>query len=322
MFRGMYESSWGPRTNDILGASLTTLARTPGMTLCALPALLVDSGFRHRVVSALDDPVGLEPFWIAYENWSEAERMAAIAPSMNRIRPFLMRPQLRAVLGQSRPRFDLAHVFTERKVLLVNLAKGVIGGEASSLLGSLLLGQLWAAALRRAALPAERRHPTFVYVDEVQDYLRLSTDVGEALVQARGLGLGFVLAHQHLSQLDPAVRSAMLTNARSRVCFQLAAEDARTLASGSVTADDFRELPTFEIYAQLVADGAVQPWCSGRTEPPSRVISKADEVRQRSRERFGVDRGAVDAEIERLLGGAQMGANDLAPRRRDDRGAA
>jgi hypothetical protein len=322
MFRNMYASSWGPRTNDILGASLLTLARTPGMTLCALPVLLIDAAFRHRIVSALDDPVGLEPFWVAYEHWSEAERLAAIAPSMNRIRPFLMRPQLRAMLGQSQPRFDLAQVFVERKVLLVNLAKGAIGGEAAALLGSLLLGQLWAAALRRATLPPDRRHPAFVYVDEVQDYLRLPTDVGDALVQARGLGVGFVLAHQHLSQLDPAVRSAVLTNARSRVCFQLAAEDARTLASGSVTADDFRELPAFEVYAQLVADGAVQPWCSARTRPPSTVISSVDKVRRRSRQRYGVDRLVVDSEIERLLGGAPVGANDIAPRRRDGRGAA
>lgn len=157
---------------------------------------------------------------------------------------------------------------------------------------------------------------------EVQDYLRLPTDVGEALVQARGLGVGFVLAHQHLSQLDPTVRSAVLTNARSRVCFQLAAEDARTLASGSVSADDFRELPAFEVYAQLVAGGAVQPWCSARTLPPSPVLSNADEVHRRSRERYGIDRQVVDAEIERLLGGAPIGASDLAPRRRDDRGAA
>ena len=320
MFRSMYESSWGPRTNDILGASLLTLARTPGMTLCALPALLIDPAFRHRVVSALDDPVGLEPFWLMYENWSDAERLAAIAPSLNRIRPFLMRPQLRAVLGQAEPRIELDRALSEQKIVLVNLGKGVIGGEASALLGSLIVAQLWATALRRTSIPPKHRHPVFVYVDEVQDYLRLPTDLGEALVQARGLGVGFVLAHQHLSQLDPAVRSAVLTNARSRVCFQLAADDARALASGSVTADDLRELPAFEIYAQLVADGAVQPWCSAKTLPPAPVSSNADEVIQRSRMRYGVDRRTVDTAIEKLLGGAQSDASDLAPRRRDDRG--
>src|SRR5262249_46292592 len=111
MFRALYESSWGPRTNDILAASLLTLARTPGTTLCALPPLLLDAGFRQRIVAGLDDPIGLEPFWAGYEAWSEAERLAAIAPSLNRIRPFLLRPQLRGVLGQAQPRFGLSQVF-------------------------------------------------------------------------------------------------------------------------------------------------------------------------------------------------------------------
>jgi hypothetical protein len=321
MFRRMYESSWGPRTNDILGASLLTLARTPGMSLPGLPALLSDAGFRHRTVSKLDDPLGLTPFWLTFEGWSEAERLAAVAPSMNRIRPFLLRPQLRAVLGQSRPRFELSQVFTERKILLVNLSKGVIGGEAASLLGSLLLSQLWAAALRRSTIPQKQRHPVFVYVDEVQDYLHLTTDLGDALVQARALGVGFVVAHQHLAQLDSATRAAVLTNARSRICFQLPADDARVLASPPLTADDLRELPAFEVYAQLVADGAVQPWCSARTLPAPAITSNPDQVRSRSRRNYGVEQAAVDAELERLLGGRRFDTDDLAPRRRQNRGA-
>jgi hypothetical protein len=320
MFRSSYDS-WGPRTNDILGASLLTLARTQGMTLCALPALLTDDRFRHRVVSAIDDPIGLEPFWANYEAWSAAERTAAIAPSLTRIRPLLLRPQLRAVLGQSQPRFELAQVFADRKVLLVSLASGKLGSEAAALLGSLILSQLWSAAQQRTNVPRARRHPVFIYVDEVQDYLRLPTDLGDALVQARGLGVGFVFAHQHLSQLDPATRSAMLANARSRVCFQLSAEDARALASGAVSLGDLRELPAFEVYAQLVAGGAVQPWCSGRTSPATAAFSHADEVRAMSRNRYGVERKTVDVELETLLGGRDFAADDLAPRRRKNGGA-
>lgn len=319
MFRAMYES-WGPRTNDILAAALLTLARVPGMTLCALPPLLADPAFRHRIVSRIHDPVGLEPFWAGFEAWSEAERTAAIAPSLSRVRPFLLRPQLRRVLGQTAPRFDLNRVFTERKVLLVNLSKGPLGSETTGLLGGFVLSQLWAAALRRSALPPQGRHPVFVYVDEVQDYLRLPTDLGDALVQARALGVGFVLAHQHLSQLDPQTRAA-LVNARSRVCFQLAGEDARTLASGPVTADDLRELAPFEAYAQLFASGAVRPWCSLRTLPPPPPTCDPQEVRARSREQFGVAAGEVDAAVMQMVGGGRSGADDIAPRRRVNRGS-
>lgn len=322
MFRSLYESSWGPRTNDILGASLLTLARTPNMTLCALPALLANPHFRQQVVAGLDDPLALEPFWAAYESWSEAERTAAVAPVMNKVRPFLLRPQLRAILGQSRPRVTLRGIFAERKILLVNLAKGAIGGEAAALLGSLIVAQLWSAALNRTTVARERRAPAFIYIDEFQDYLHLPTDLGEALAQARSLGVGFVLAHQNLSQLIPSTRSAVLANARSRICFQLAAEDARAVADGPLAAADFRELPTFEVYAQLVAEGAVQPWCSGRTLPPPMSISTPAAVQEASRRNYGVDRRTVDAQLERLSGAGRNPADDLTPRRRADRGPA
>lgn len=321
MFRSLYESSWGPRTNDILGASLLTLARAGGMTLCGLPALLTDHAFRRRLLSRIDDPIALEPFWASFEAWSEAERAAAVAPSLNRIRPFLLRPQLRTILGQAATRFELEQVFSERKVLLVNLANGLIGSESAALLGSLLVAQLWAAASRRAAVDPACRHPVLIAIDEFQNYQHGLTDLGEALAQARGLGVGFTLAHQHLSQLPSPMRSAVLANARSRICFQLAAEDARVLASKPVTIDDFRELPAFEAYAQLIAGSSVQPWCSLRTPPPPAPTSNPDQLRSRSQALYGRPRVEVDAEIEQLLRGERrIDADDLAPRRRANGG--
>ena len=90
---------------------------------------------------------------------------------------------------------------------------------------------LWQATLGRAAIPPERRHPVFVYVDEFQDYLHLPLDFADALAQARGLGVGFALAHQYMHQLDPAMRSAVLANAQSRIAFRLPGEDARIIAA-------------------------------------------------------------------------------------------
>ena len=129
------------------------------MTLAALPLLLSDAGFRRRVLAKIDDPIGLEPFWAAFDSWSENERAAATAPAMRRLRPFLLRPDLRAVIGQANPRFDVRQVFTQRKILLVNLSKGLLGPETAALLGSLVMTQLWQAALGRSAVTPERRHP-------------------------------------------------------------------------------------------------------------------------------------------------------------------
>jgi hypothetical protein len=238
---------------------------------------------------------------------------------MNKLRPFLMRPQLRAMLGQSRPRFDIREVFTGRKILLVDLSKGQLGSETAALLGGLVISQLWQATLSRSAIDPARRHPVFVTIDEFQDYLVLPTDLGDALGQARGLGVGFALAHQHLQQLDASTRAAVLANARNRVAFQLAHDDARVMAAGRAVpeAEDFTSLAAFECYVQLVAGDAVQPWASARTLPPPEVTSDAAIVRNLSRQRYGTPRAEVDAEVQRLVtGGASKGGDDLSPRPR------
>jgi hypothetical protein len=323
LFHSLYAAHWGPRTHDILGASLLTLARLPGMTLAALPLLLTDAGFRRRVVPGVADPIGLAPFWSAYEAWSEAERAAAIAPVMNKLRPLLLRPEMRAIVGQRQRSFDLRRVFTQRKILLVSLSKGLLGPETAGLLGSLVISQLWQAILGRAAIAPERRHPVFVYVDEFQDYLHLPLDFADALTQARGLGVGFVAAHQYLHQLDPAMRSAVLANAQSRVAFRLPSEDARVIAADSALApEDFQSLGAFQCYAQLIAKAAVQPWCSARTVLPGKPLSDPAVVRAASRDAYGVDRAEVEADLHQLLFGRRQGeGDDLAPRRRDSGGA-
>lgn len=299
VFHSLYAASWGPRTQDILHASLLTLARRPGSTLVDLPLLLTDPAFRRRVVGQLDEPVVLQPFWAGFDSWSEAQRSEAIAPVMNKVRPFLLRANLRCVLGQAEPRFAVRQVFSERKIVLVNLAKGVMGSEAAALLGSLVVAQLWQATLERGRIEPGQRHPVFVFIDEFQDYLHLPTDLADALAAARGLGVGLILAHQHLHQLRSEMRSAVLANARSRVCFQLAAEDARLIAGGSpgIDADDLQHLDAFEIYVQLVAEGSVQPWLSARTYAAVAPTSSPADVRRRSRKRYGRSRADVEHAI-------------------------
>jgi hypothetical protein len=319
-FHSLYAHSWGVRTADILGAALLTLVQVPGMSLVAVPLLLTNAGFRRRVLSQINDPVGLGPFWAGFEAWSEAERTTATAPVLNKLRPFLMRSSLRRLLGQAEPRFDLRQVFTRRKVLLCNLAVGQLGPEMASLIGALVLSQAWQAAQGRSTIERTQRRPVFLYIDEFQNYLHLPVDLGDMLVQARGLGLCLTVAHQHLGQLSSDMRTAVLANAGSKVAFRTAAEDGRIMAAGSrLTPEDFSGLGAYECYVQLVADGAVQPWASGRSLPPPEGISDPEIVRAASRANYGRDRTEIDQAIERLMNGDDALVDDLTPRRRGGR---
>ena len=318
--KGLYAAHWGPRTEDILSAALLTLARLPGSSLVALPLLLSDAGLRRRMIRGLDDPIVLEPFWATFDQqWSDGERAQATGPVLNKVRA-LLRPQLRMILGQAEPRFDLKQVFTEHKIVLVDLGKGAIGEEAAALLGSLIVGSLWRATLSRAAIPPERRHPVTVVLDEFQDFLRLPVDLSEALAQARSYGVSFHLAHQYMSQLDGPMRSAVMANAQNRIVFRPPAEDARVFAAAGsgLEPEDFSGLQSFEFYAQLLAGGTVQPWCSGRSRPSAEPISDPAAIRAASRSAYGRPRAEVEEAISVLAGRGKRGAadtSDLTPRR-------
>jgi hypothetical protein len=317
VFKQLYGSSVGPRSQDILYAGLLTLAQRGDASLVMLPLLLTNPGFRRSLTSKVRDPLTLEPFWAAYEAWSDNERVTAIAPVMNKLRP-LLRPGLRGVLGQRRPRFDLREVLTGNKILLVPLRRGVIGPEAAQLLGSLVMAELWQAIQGRSSQPVSARRPVMVYIDEVQDYLHLPTDLGDALAQARGYGVGFTLAHQFLGQLPTEMRSAVLANARSRVCFQLPAEDAAVMSKGhpELTPLDFTSLGRHEVYASLAAQGRSTTYASASTLPLPTPCSDARRLRRLSRERYGQPLSELEAGFADLIASTGESLGTTGRRRR------
>lgn len=313
VLRSIWHDSWGPRLGDVLHAGLLTLATEPGHSLVELPLLLGDPAFRRPLVAraVAQDPLGLGTFWPWFDSLSDEARAVVLAPVMNKLRSLLLRPELRAVLGQAEPRFDLLEVFTKRRALLVRLPKGQLGAEGAQLLGSLLMAQLWRLILSRSSVPRERRHPVFVYLDEFQDFLRLTLDLPDALVQARGLGVGLVLAHQHLDQLDRPVRAAVLANAGSRVAFRLDHEDASVLAKrsgGRLRPEDLSGLGAYEAYASLLARSEPAPYGSLATtalDPPRR---DPHELLADNRLRWGMSAEATEARLRHLLDGDQAGA--------------
>ncbi len=300
LFHNLYRAFWGPRTDDILRAALLTLIRRPGMTLAEVPLLLTDEGFRQQLIGDLDEPIALEPFWGWFTSLSEAERSAAVGPVLNKLRTFLLRSRIRNIIGQPESSFSVETVLSERRILLVSLAKGLLGQEAAALLGSLFVSQLWQATMHRAAAPEAERPPVMAFLDEWQDFLNIPLDLSDLLAQARGFGLALHLAHQHLQQLPTDLRRAVLANARSKVCFQQSADDARLFArefAPHLSAEDLQGLGPYEIVAALSVNGQVLTPVTAVTQLPPPASTDVQAIRQVSRERYGRPR----AEVERAL---------------------
>ena len=320
--KGVFAESWGVRVEQVLAAALVTLARTPGATLVDLPLLLTNAAYRQRLIAASGaDPLGTGQFWAAYEALSEAQRQQWVGPVLTRLQPFLIRPHLRATLGQAAPSFDLGEVFTRRRIVLVSLNKGVLGAESARLLGSLLVGQLWPLILARAAVEPSRRHVVSVFIDEVQDYLSLPGSLADALAQARSLGAAFHLAHQYRGQLPAALKAGIDANARNKIIFSLSAADAAELARQAIDleAADFQLLPRFGVYARTMHHGRENPWCHATTLPPTPPTQDALALRASSQARYGQDAAQVEATLLARIGqNGEMTGDDAARMVTDD----
>jgi hypothetical protein len=317
IFRRTYERNWGPRTDDVLRAAILTLLHRRGATVCEVPVLLLRPQVRSQLVGLLDDPVGLEPFWEEYDRLSEAQRLQIVGPLLNKLRAVLLRRTVRNILGQSRSTIDLGDILEHRGILLVNLAKGLLGEDSSSLLGAFLVSRLWQTAQGRADRPESLRPDFNVYLDEFQNYLHMPQTMDEVLVEARKLHLGLVLANQHYGQITPTIREAVIGNARTRVIFQLGQEDSRYAARGYepwLSERDLQNLQNHQVAVRLCVDGRTERPFTGLTLPKPDGLGEEHGRRLAGAaiERYGRPRSVVEAEIVARLGGPRDAQEDAA----------
>jgi hypothetical protein len=171
IFSRIYAASWGPRTDDILRAGLLTLTAMPGTpTLVDLPKLLTVPAFRHRACDQIKDDV-LKGFWSWYDDLSEASRAQVIAPLMNKVRGFLLRPFVRAAIAGGQSTVDMDEVLNTGGICLVRIARDALGMETARLVGSIVVARTWQAATRRARVPQRQRRDCGLYVDECHNFL-------------------------------------------------------------------------------------------------------------------------------------------------------
>ena len=115
----------------------------------------------------------------------------------------------------------------QRKILIVNLSRGLVGEDNAALLGALLVTKIQLGAMSRADIPASERSPFYLYVDEFQNF---ATDsFATILSEARKYGLNLTVANQYIAQMSQEVRDAVFGNVGSIVAFRMGVDDARSM---------------------------------------------------------------------------------------------
>ncbi|MBU2101265.1 type IV secretion system DNA-binding domain-containing protein [Patescibacteria group bacterium] len=307
VFKKVWPDVWSNRMEYLLNNTLLALLEYPGSTLLGVIKMLTDKKYREKVVENLSDPV-VKTFWTnEFAKWTDRYAAEATPAVLNKIGQLIANPLIRHILGQPHSTINIRDIMDEKKIFIINLAKGSIGEDNSSLLGAMFITKLQMAAMSRVDIPEEEREDFFLYIDEFQNF---STDsFADIMSEARKYRLSLVLTNQYLRQLiDPIskstkVKDAIFGNVGTIVTFRIGAEDAEFMElefEPEFLANDLVNLPLHTTYIKLMIDGVASKPFSADTFPPHKVEKEtySDLIIENSRKKYGVPLSQVKARID------------------------
>ncbi len=300
VFKKIWPDVWSARMEYILNNCILALLEYPDSTILGINRMLADKDFRKEVVSKISDPV-VKAFWEQeFARYTDRFMTEAGAAIQNKVGQFISNPLIRNIIGQPKSSFDMRKIMDEKKIIIMNLAKGRIGESNSQLIGAMLITKLYLGAMSRVDVPESQRSDFYLYVDEFQNFATESFK--DILSESRKYKLNLTLAHQYISQMDEKVRDAVFGNVGTLVVFRVGAFDAEVLEkefSPDFVAQDIVNLGFANIYLKLMIDGVASRPFSAMTLPPIPKSEKSyvDEIIKLSRENYASSKEKVEKMI-------------------------
>ncbi|WP_417519711.1 type IV secretory system conjugative DNA transfer family protein [Minwuia sp.] len=248
--------AWGARMEHLLRYALLALLDQPDADLRDILPLFIDSTARERMITNITD-AQVRAFWkVEFKALRYKGSTDGVAPIANKLGAFLSHALVRRAVCEPETPLRFRRIMDQGQCLIVNLATGRLGADTANVLGGLILSGFAHAGYSRATLAFADRRPFIVYADEFHAFS--SSALAGMLPQLRKYGVGLVLAHQYLDQLDRSLLAAILGNAGSMMVFRVGATDAPMLANqlGDVHPRDLIGLANFECFARVMVDGA------------------------------------------------------------------
>jgi hypothetical protein len=297
----------GPRLeHSVRNAMLTVMEAMPEGTLIEVMRVLQDPGgpFLQELLPRVTDPL-VKRFWTEQiANTQEFHKSETLDYIVSKFSRFVINKTIRNIIGQSKSSFDFRKAMDEKKIIIVNLAKGLIGEENSSFLGTLLVPKILSAALSRQDIAMEQRTPFYLYVDEFQNFA--SPDFGTILSEARKYKLALTVGNQFMSQVEEEVKNAIVGNVGTIVSFRVGVADAQFLAhqfAPTFGETDLLKVEAFNAYVKTLVNNEPVPSFSINTKPDFDDINKrrnkkvAEMIKELSSLKYGRDIREVEAEI-------------------------
>jgi len=306
VFKKIFADSWGPRLEHILRNTLLSLIEAKNTTMLGIMKILTDEHYRKKVLDQCTDPMVISFWENEFGRWRPQQVTEAISPIQNKVGQFLSSSLTRNILGQPKSSIDLRFAMDKGKIIIINLSKGKIGEDNSSLLGSMLVTKFQLDIMSRADIPESKRKDFYLYVDEFQNF---ATDAfATILSEARKYRLNLTVANQYLAQMPDEVRDAIFGNVGTMITFQVGFDDAEVLANqfggeeSGISSIDIGGLPKYQTYLRLMIDGMPSNVFSAATLPPPEFEIEANRIEtllKVSRERYAKKRSLVEERIKK-----------------------
>ncbi len=291
--------------HNMRNVMLTLMAdkEQPG-TIIDIPAMFSNEAFQKYKVGKVTDPT-VKAFWEQeMAKTSDFHKSEMLGYLISKVGRFVENEMLRNIIGQSKSAFDFREVMDNKKILLINLAKGKVGEINSSLLGLIVVSKLQMAAMSRAALPENERHDFYLYIDEFQNFV--TDSIATILSEARKYRLDLIMAHQYVGQLvgtngNTQIRDAVFGNVGTICSFKIGVDDAETIAQEFApvfNAYDVINVEKYHAYVKLLIDNtASKPFQMATYAPPEGDTTRVEKLKEYSRLKYGVERVQVEQDI-------------------------
>ena len=312
VLKRMFES-WGPRLEYILRYSILALLDYPEATMLDITRILTEKKFRQEALKYVQDPV-VRNFWLVeFASWNDKFAAEAVAPVLNKVGAFTANPLVRNIIGQAHSSFNIRQIMDECKILIVNLSRGLVGEDNAALLGSLMVTKIQLAAMSRADIPAEARHPFYLYVDEFQNF---ATDsFATILSEARKYGLNLSVANQYIAQILPEVKDAVFGNVGTIIAFRTSADDARSMLryfEPKFEEHDLVHMHNRHFVVSMTIEGEKVPAFSAISlNLPPDGQDMSEQIIEHSRAQFALDRAQVENIVGERYFGSMVATNSV-----------
>jgi len=281
--------SLGARTEELLRNSLHVLADN-SLTLLELAPLLTNAAFRAACLNRVQNTEVSSYFQTRFDTRSEAMQGVYRDAILNKISGFTTDQRFRHILGQQRSTFSLLDAMDRGRWVILNLDKGRLGEQASTL-GSLLLTKL-----KNALFARKRRQLFTLYCDEIQNLVAYDAGLDTLLSEARKFSISVVTANQFLEQYPAQMRAAIMA-VGTHIFFQLSSIDADKIASaldgGKRLGETLKNLPKRHM---VIKSGSRRPQ---EVLVPTVTQPEADytDLYNRCRTRWARRRNEIESEI-------------------------